>query len=192
MYLPDAYGSDDGGPDDGAAGEHEPVRDPRGAEPPPHVRLRRQEADRALHRSLLERELRPDFPDPEPAGRRRARRATPGEATRQARPPCLLAHCEGPRRARALAGRPRAARAFPQRAPAQALPRGRRAGGRQHRPDRALSGSPTGAPRDLRGYRATPRRGVGRSSAAALLAGDPSLRPAPVPRDAPVVRGVAP
>src|SRR2546425_6158927 len=110
MYLPDAYGSDDGGPDDGAAGEHEPVRDPRGAEPPPHVRLRRQEADRAVHRALLERELRPDLSDPEPARRRGPRRAPAGEAARQASSSRLLAHPAGPSGARAAARPPPHAR----------------------------------------------------------------------------------
>src|SRR5207249_11936096 len=111
MYLPDAYGADGGGPDDGAAGEHEPVRDPRGAEPPRHVRLRRQEADRAVHRALLERELRPDLPYPVPARRRVPRRAPAGEAAPHAGAPRLVAHLGGPRRAPPLPRSTRVARA---------------------------------------------------------------------------------
>ena len=53
------------------------------------VRLRREEADRAVDRPLLERELRPDLPDPEPASRRGVRRAPAREAARKARPPRL-------------------------------------------------------------------------------------------------------
>src|SRR5437016_6985809 len=46
-------------------------------------RLRRQEAHRAVHRALLERELRPDLPDPEAARRRGPRQAPAGEAARR-------------------------------------------------------------------------------------------------------------
>src|SRR5205809_5985591 len=188
MYLPDAYGADGGGPDDGAAGEHEPVRDPRSAEPPRHVRLRPQEADRAVHRTLLERELRPDLPDPEPARRRGPRRAPAGEAARQAGSSCLLAHPEGPSGARAVARPPRQARARAVRAAAEALPRPRRPRGEQRRPDRARPDTSPGAPRHLRRDRAAAPEGHARAPGASVLPHPAPLRTAPESGDARVVR----
>src|SRR5438034_10064421 len=176
MYLPDAYGADGGGPDDGAAGEHEPVRDPRGAEPPRHVRLRRQEADRAVHRTLLERELRPDLPDPEPTRRRGPRRAPAGEAARQAGSPRLFAHLEGPRGAPAVAGSTRAARTRAIRVAAEALPRPRRPRGEQRRPDRARPDTSPGAPRHLRRDRAAAPEGHARAPGASVLPHPAPLR----------------